>query len=41
MASKEDLAKAKVWTIVTIAAAVISLLALAFNLVRLHFSFKT
>ena len=41
MASKEDLAKAKIWTIVPIAPAVISILALAFNFVRLYFSFKS
>lgn len=41
MASKEDVAKAKVWMIVTIAAALISLLALAFNFLRLYFSFRS
>ena len=40
MASKEDVAKAKIWMIVTIAAALLSILALAFNLGRLYFSFK-
>lgn len=40
MASKEDVAKAKIWLIVTIAAALISILALAFNLGRLYFSFQ-
>ena len=38
LASKQDAAKAKIWMIVTIAAAVISILALAFNFVRLYFS---
>ena len=40
MASKEDVAKAKIWLIVTIAAAVISILALVVNFGRLYFSFR-
>lgn len=40
MASKADVAKAKTWMIVTIAAALISNLTLLFNFLRLYFSFK-
>ena len=40
MASKEDVEKAKIWMIVTISAALVSILALAFNLSRLYVSFR-
>lgn len=40
MASKKDVESAKTWMIVTIAAALLSILALAFNFLRLYFSFK-